>query len=249
MPCIVATIIPFLHNNSFASFAKRVVSEFVSFPCSACLKTMPDDRSGLCSECLDRLPLVKNPACRGCGAENDGIFEVCGKCLKEEKRKWRKAIALMRMEDYGRELINRFKYKNDTALARPFGTIAAELLKKSRIKPDFIVPVPLHWTRSLARGYNQSRILCQIISGETGIPTRTIMKRIKRTPKQANLSGIQRRKNLERAFSITDGEICRNSVILIVDDVLTTGSTLTAASSALLEYGAKEINILILARG
>jgi len=245
----VDTVIPFPHNYRFADFAKRVVSEFVSFPCPACLKNMPAGHSGLCSGCLDRLPLVKNPACRGCGAENDGIFEVCGKCLKEEKRKWRKAVALMRMEDYGRDLIHRFKYKNDTALARPFGTIAAELLKKSRIKPDFIVPVPLHWTRSFTRGYNQSRILCQVISGETGVPTRTVLRRVKRTPKQANLSGIQRRKNLEGAFSVTDGEICKNSVILLVDDVLTTGSTLTSASSALLEYGAKETNILILARG
>ena len=243
------TIIPFLRNHTLAYFAKRLVSEFVSFPCPGCLKNMPDERSGLCPECLNRLPLVKSPACRGCGAENDGIFEVCGKCLKEEKRKWKKAVALMRMEDYGRELIHRFKYKNDTALARPFGTIAAELLKKSRIRPDFIVPVPLHWTRSFTRGYNQARILCQIVSGETGIPTHTILKRIKRTPKQANLSGAQRRKNLEGAFSVTDGEIFRNSVILLVDDVLTTGSTLTAASSALLECGAKEINILILARG
>jgi ComF family protein len=243
------TFTPYLKNHTFADFAKRVLSEFVSFPCPACLKNMPAGHSGFCSECLERLPMVKNPACRGCGAENDGIFEVCGKCLKEEKRNWRKALALMRMEDYGRELIHRFKYKNDTALARPFGKIAAELLKKSRIKPDFIVPVPLHWTRTFTRGYNQTRILCQIISGETGIPTRNLLKRVKRTPKQANLSGIQRRKNLEGAFSVSEGEICKNSVILLADDVLTTGSTLTAASSALLENGAKEINILILARG
>ena len=241
--------IPFLRNYRFADFAKRLVSEFVSFPCPACLKNMPAEHSGLCADCKGKLPLVMSPVCRGCGAENDGIFEVCGKCLKEEKRNWRKAVALMRMEDYGRELIHRFKYKNDTALARPFGVIAAELLKKSRIRPDFILPVPLHWTRSFTRGYNQSRILCQIISAESGIPTHSILKRIKHTPKQANLSGVQRRKNLEGAFSVTDGEICKNSVILLVDDVLTTGSTLTSAASALLQSGAKEINILILARG
>lgn len=246
---IVSTAITFPRNHIFADSAKIFVSEFVSFPCPSCLKNMPADYSGFCKGCLDRLPLVKAPTCRGCGAENDGIFEVCGKCLKEERRKWRKAVALMRMEDYGRELIHRFKYKNDTALARPFGTIAAGLLKKNGIKPDFIVPVPLHWTRGFTRGYNQARILCQILSGETGIPMHTVLRRVKRTPKQANLSGIQRRRNLEGAFSVTDGEICKNSVILLVDDVLTTGSTLTAASSALLEYGAKEINILILARG
>ena len=236
-------------NNRFADFAKRLVSEFVSFPCPGCLKNMPDGSSGLCKECYGRIPIVKKPVCPGCGAENDGIFEVCGKCLKEEKRNWKNAVALMRMEDYGRELLHRFKYKNDTSLARPFGVMATDMLKKSGLKPDFIVPVPLHWTRTFTRGYNQTALVSQIISSETGIPMKKILRRVKRTPKQANLSGVERRKNLKGAFSATCDEICRNGVILLVDDVLTTGSTLSSASSALMEVGAKEINILILARG
>ncbi len=235
--------------NRCADFAKRIVSEFVSFPCPACVKNMPEGYSGLCGECFGKLPVVMPPACPGCGAENDGIFEVCGKCLKEEKRNWKKAIAIMRMEDYGRELLHRFKYMNDISLARPFGMIAASLLEESGLRPDFIVPVPLHWTRTFTRGYNQSQLVSRIISAETGIPMKRILRRVKRTPKQANLSGTERRKNLKGAFSATDGEICRNSVILLVDDVLTTGSTLSSASSALLECGVREINILIMARG
>ncbi|OGV53662.1 MAG: hypothetical protein A2X45_04705 [Lentisphaerae bacterium GWF2_50_93] len=225
------------------------MSEFVSFPCPGCLLNMPEGSSGLCAECHGRIPTVKNPVCPGCGAENDGIFEVCGKCLKEEKRSWKRAVSLMRMEDYGRELLHRFKYKNDTSLARPFGMMAAEILRRSEIKPDLIVPVPLHWTRSFTRGYNQTALVSHIISSETGIPMKKILKRVKRTPKQANLSGVERRKNLKGAFSATCDEICRNRVILLVDDVLTTGSTLSSASSVMLESGAKEINILILARG
>ncbi|MFZ2653288.1 MAG: phosphoribosyltransferase family protein [Victivallales bacterium] len=236
-------------NNRFADFAKRIVSEFISFPCPGCLKNMPDGSSGLCIECFNRIPVVKTPVCPGCGAENDGIFEVCGKCLKEEKRIWKSAVALMRMEDYGRELLHRFKYKNDTSLARPFGMMCAEMLKKSGMRPDLIVPVPLHWTRSFTRGYNQTALVSQIISTGTGIPMKKLLRRVKRTPKQANLSGVERRKNLKGAFSATCDEICRNRVILLVDDVLTTGSTLSSASSALMDSGAKEINILILARG
>ncbi|HBC89056.1 MAG TPA: hypothetical protein DCZ94_19120 [Lentisphaeria bacterium] len=235
--------------NCIADFAKRFVSEFVSFPCPGCLKNMPESGSGFCGDCFSRLPLVKAPACPGCGAENDGIFEVCGKCLKEEKRNWEKALALMRMEDYGRELLHRFKYKSDAALARPFGILAAELLKKSGLRPDFIIPVPLHWTRYWMRGYNQAEFISQIVSEETSFPLKKVLKRVKRTPKQANMSGKERRKNLKGAFSAIDDDICRNRVILLVDDVLTTGSTLSSASSALLDAGAKEINILILARG
>lgn len=240
----------FIPRQKLAKFARMAVSEFVSFPCPACLRNMPDEKcSGFCAECHGRLPLVKEPACPGCGAENDGIFDVCGKCLKEDKRSWSKAVALMRMEDYGRELLHRFKYKNDTSLARPLGRLAAGRIASSGMKPDFVVPVPLHWTRTFSRGYNQSRLVSHMISEESGIPMKRILRRTRRTPKQANLSGSERRKNLQGAFSITDGAICRNSIILLVDDVLTTGSTLSAASSVLLENGASEINILILARG
>ncbi len=238
-----------IFKTDFGEFAKRIASEFVSFPCPGCITRIPDSPSGFCRDCLDRLPLVKAPACPGCGAENDGIFEVCGKCLKEDKRNWKRAMAVMRMENYGRELIHRFKYKNDAPLARPFGLLAAEMLRKSGIKPDFIVPVPLHWTRYCTRGYNQAQFVSEIVSKETGIPMKKALKRVKRTPKQANMDGKERRKNLKGAFSVIDGDICKNSAILLVDDVLTTGSTLMSASSALLDSGAGEINILILARG
>ncbi len=238
-----------LSNIKLADFARRLVSEFVSFPCPGCQADMAGEGSGFCRECMERLPLVKTPACPGCGAENDGIFEVCGKCLKEEKRNWKKAFALMRMEDYGRDLLHRFKYTNDTAIARPLGLLAADLIRESGLKPDYIVPVPLHWTRYVMRGYNQSELVARVVSSETGIPVRKILRRVKRTPKQANLGGKERRRNLKGAFSASGDEICRNRAILLVDDVLTTGSTLSSASSALLECGASEINILILARG
>jgi competence protein ComFC len=121
------------------------------------------EKAGLCNSCFNSLPLVLNPGCPACGAENDGIFEICPKCVKEEKRPWAKAIALMRMEGTGQELIHRFKYGNETAVARLMGELAAERIKKENIEFDFIVPVPLHFTRQLTRGYNQTELFSLIV--------------------------------------------------------------------------------------
>ncbi len=155
----------------------------------------------------------------------------------------------MHFEGNGRELIHRFKYQNDTALARPLGLLAGEKLKSSGLKADMIVPVPLHWLNYLVRGYNQSRLFSSFISKSAGIPLVNALKRVKWTKRQAKLDKNERRKNILKAFSVIDSEICRNKSILLVDDVITTGATLKTASKALLEAGAREINILTLARG
>lgn len=225
----------------------QIIQEIDSFPCVYCGQVLPE-KSGFCTACYDSLPLVLNPRCPGCGAENDGIFDLCGKCLKEEKRVWETAFSVMRMEGAARELIHRFKYGRETAIARTLGEVAADLWLESNEKVDMIVPTPLHWTRQFLRGYNQSELLAEIIADRAKIPCNKVLKRKKMTSKQANLDRKQRKKNLIGAFSVKKGAICRNRTILLLDDVMTTGTTLTSAASALLESGAKQVKILVLAR-
>lgn len=197
---------------------------------------------------MDKITFVKPPFCPGCGGELDGVLEICRKCLKEEKRPWKKAVSVFRMTGMAQELIHRYKYGNTPEMARPFGKLAAEALIKSGIKIDFIVPTPLHWLRSFLRGFNQASLLAQIVSEETGIPVMEIMKRTKWTRQQARLNRKERKKNLSGAFSVKKQEICKNRSILLLDDVMTTGSTLTAAAAELIKAGASEINVLVLAR-
>ena len=215
--------------------------------CIACGKNMSDS-NGLCNKCLKKLPIVLPPLCTGCGAENDGIFDICPKCLKEQKRPWKSAYALMRMEGEGKKLIHRFKYSDDTTLARFFSVAASEKIIGSDNKPDIIVPVPLHWTRRLTRGYNQSALFANFISKQTRIPYRSILKRVKKTPRQVKLNREKRMKNMDGAFTVKKKSTCENRRILLVDDVMTTGTTLTYAAKALLEASAKEVNVLVILR-
>jgi ComF family protein len=192
---------------------------------------------------------VHAPYCPGCGGDNDGIFTLCGNCLKAEDRPWNTAAAVMRLEGYGRELIHRLKYRDAPELAMPLGRLAAARWQAAgQPRPDLLVPMPLHWTRRLVRGYNQAALVAEVVGAELGIPVRHLLRRTRRTRAQARLDREARQRNLAHAFAVPRRAICENRSIVLLDDVLTTGATLSAASEALRQAGAREIGILILAR-
>jgi competence protein ComFC len=225
----------------------KALLELNTIPCLNCGENMID-KSSLCNTCFKALPFVLTPDCPACGSENDGIFDVCPKCLKEEKRPWKKAVAIMRMEGTGQELIHRFKYGNETSIARIMGELSADKIQKKKIDFDCIVPVPLHWTRRLTRGYNQTELFASIIAKQTKKPLTKLLKRVKYTKKQASLERKKRLKNLDGAFAVRKPKNCENRKILLVDDVMTTGTTLSIAAAALLKAGAAEVNVLVLLR-
>ena len=229
------------------SLISSIINEIDASPCVYCGQRLPD-KSGFCEECYKLIPFIKQPLCPGCGAENDGIFDLCGKCLKEEKRVWSQAFAIMRMEGAGREMIHRLKYGKEVSIAKALGNTAVTTWQNIAEDADIIVPTPLHWTRQLLRGYNQSELFAKILSTGINIPCKNILKRIKMTSKQASLNRKQRKKNLIGAFSVKKEAICRNRTILLLDDVMTTGATLSSAASALLDAGAESVKVLVLAR-
>ncbi len=234
--------------DNAAMAARGALSMFDSFPCVCCGNRVPDESLGtVCRECFERIPFVLGPRCPGCGAENDGIFDFCGKCLKEDKRPWIGATALMRMEGAGRELIHRLKYGRNTSVARFLGDKAADAWKGTE-PADVVVPTPLHWTRLVSRGFNQSELIAQAFSKNTGIPVVNLLRRRVMTRKQANLDRETRKKNLASAFSARNRQASKGLSILLLDDVLTTGATLASASETLLKAGAKEVRILVAAR-
>ena len=234
--------------SRWEAFGAGFLSETMPAPCAACGVEVPV-KHGFCEACHSLLPLIfDDDRCPACGAENDGIFDFCSKCLKEDERPWVNAVAVMRMQGLGSELIHRFKYGNETSLARSLGELAAAAILNSGLDADLIVPVPLHWSRALSRGYNQTRLLCGIISKETGIPMRSILRRTRATPKQASLGRERRKKNLVEAFAVRSQSYCEGRKILLVDDVFTTGSTLIAAAETLNKSGAAQVSILTLVR-
>jgi ComF family protein len=229
--------------------ALRALSWLVALPCPLCGGRPADGvPNALCEECLAKLCFPREPLCPGCGGELDGILEVCQDCLKSPKRPWTKAVSAMLMKDGAEELIHRFKYRGRPDLARVLGAQMTGAFLRSGIKADFICPTPLHWTRLLGRGYDQAQLLSEALSAGTGLPVLAVLKRSRRTPRQAKLSRVQRFENLKGAFSVPDSTPCLNRSILLVDDVMTTGSTLSVAAEALAAAGAREISVIVAAR-
>ena len=119
------------------------------------------------------------------------------------------------------------------------------------IEDPLCIPVPLHWTRLFMRTYNQAGLLaCEIAKRHQWIYAPSLLVRKRRTPSQGHLSKKQREKNINNAFAISKGkkEALLGKTIVLVDDVFTTGVTLTACSKTLLKAGAKEVHAVTLGR-
>lgn len=142
-----------------------------------------------------------------------------------------------------RKLVHRFKFDGLTALA----PLLAEPMRRCLPENvDLLVPIPLHPRRARARGFNQSLLLAQSLSKYSGIPCREALARVRFTRQQALLTRRQRRANLRQAMkAVCDVSGLR---VLVIDDVLTTGSTAAEAARALKEAGAAWVGVLTFAR-
>ncbi len=146
-----------------------------------------------------------------------------------------------------RDLIHLFKYGGVETLAGPLGRMAM-LAYPRRARVDLVVPMPMHWWRRWRRGFNQAELLAGEVGRRAGLPVRTVVRRSRRTSPQAGLSRKARRANVRGAFRIRAPEAVRGKRVLLVDDVLTTGSTADACARALKDAGAAWVGVLVLAR-
>jgi len=134
------------------------------------------------------------------------------------------------------QIIHALKYQGITSVGAELGSFIASSLKSKNILPDCIIPIPLHKQKHRERGYNQSEIIARGISKILSIPVeKKVVKRIRYTQSQTKLSAEERRKNMDGAFIINPSHANRieHKSCLLVDDVITTGSTMLACASAL----------------
>jgi ComF family protein len=220
--------------------------------CPLCRTETPGLLHGrLCAECLADIPPLASPRCPRCALPYpapDGSDHLCEECLRKEPPFDAVAAAGV----YGaalRRAVHRFKYEGAVDLDRPLSTLLADSLRRSLpdFVPDLIVPVPLHRSRLRERTYNQALLLARGVGRQTGVKVAPrLLQRIRSTPTQQGLSSQQRRQNLRGAFTLRnalDGES-----ILLIDDVLTTGVTARECSRVLLEGGAGQVAVGVLAR-
>lgn len=187
-------------------------------------------------------------------AEMLGHNPVCGACLAEPPP-FTRARAGFRYAGVGRDLVLSFKHGDRLDMAPVFATWLAPAGPEGEPPAfyqgaDMIVPVPLYWRRLFSRRYNQSAELGRALAKRLGLPLNpSALYRKRSTPSQgAMVSAAARRRNVAGAFAIRQAESVKGKTILLIDDVMTTGATLSACARALLRAGAKEIRAVCLAR-
>ena len=208
----------------------------------------------VCERCFSRIHVVEDPRCFTCGypffgeAESHGDCQHCSRLSPQFSRGW--SVALFRGPM--RDLIYALKYSNAYWAVDDLGRIAeyAEGLG-DYLDEAILVPVPLHPRKERERGYNQSALIAESITGRfEGVRLRFLLERVVDTHSQTQFNRQERYRNLRNAFSLAKkSAIDPSQRYIIVDDVFTTGSTLNACAATLRKAGAKRVDVLTLGHG
>ena len=203
--------------------------------CPSCAALIKPLHPPLCQKCCT--PLLTNTFCRRCSSQPLHLNGL--------------RIASNYTEPL-RSYIHMFKYNGNRRLGTPLGALLAQAYKVHRMEADCIIPVPLHPERERERGYNQSQILALACAAQLNLPVHTtLLQRTRPTSSQVHLSWQDRQQNVRAAFQYdsarAEQEIAHRRIVL-VDDVCTTGSTLSACAAPLFQAGASEVWGLALAR-
>jgi ComF family protein len=204
------------YARSCISTLHEAILAFIAPACCARCKTLLEQESVLCASCTLR------------------VQKVATYSLTITKRYSVTVFAAAAYNDIVQELIHA-KLQRKIYAARLLGILIWEQTDLGNQQFDYIVPVPLHWRRYTQRGYNQADEIARALSMRSGKPVLHCLQRVRATVTQAGLSADQRAANVDDAFEVKEryAQLVRNARILLVDDVLTTGSTMRSCVRAL----------------
>lgn len=209
----------------------------------------------VCSACAIRLSHDPHPSCPRCSSSIGPYAVVAHGCpaCRDESFAFDGALRMAPYTGLLREMILRMKQPPGEELTEVIGALwASRCAPRLRsLQPDLVVPIPLHWTRRLWRGFNQSEVLAQCLSRELRVPCRPgLLRRVRRTPFQSRqTTASARRANVRGAFTARTGEVVRDQTVVLVDDVLTTGATASEAARALRVGQPRRVIAVVLAHG
>lgn len=198
----------------------------------------------LCRACFEALPRIERPVCARCGMPTAFETFVCDEC-KGVDFGFESARAPLKYTGVGKEIVHALKYKGYTGVVERLAIPLMLGVLDARERFDVVAPVPLHRSRRRRRGFNQAELLARAIAERINAPVSGTLQVVRRTRDQVELSATQRRANVSGAFRAGASVWGR---VLLIDDVFTTGATMSACAESLLRAGAREVHALSLCR-
>ena len=224
----------------------------MAFPrrCPVCDEIIVMGEGLICSSCRSKPQYIREPRCRRCGKQLAGeAVQFCRDCM-QRRHAYDYGYALYDYQSM-KKSIYRFKYGKRSEYAKFYaGDIYEKLSDEIQMMgAEAIIPIPVHVSRKRSRGYNQAELIAAELSRLTGIKMyEKLVRRIKKTVPQKELTIQERQNNLKKAFNISTNVVKLNKVIL-VDDIYTTGSTLDAVAMELKRHGVKAVYFIALCIG
>lgn len=229
---------------------RKALSLLFPSACGVCEEDLPEDVRALCDRCRTTFPRWTGLSCRVCGTPLPDGGARCFTC-RGRRRAFRFCRSVGLYEGSLRKAILLFKYAGREEMARPLAASLRDLFfsRAELRRADGVVPVPLHFIKRHARGFNQSDLLAKNFAELAGLPFEgETLIRSRWTWAQARLGKEKRKKNVAGAFSLRHPEKMKNRRLLLIDDVCTTGATVEACARLLKQAGARTVDVLTVAR-
>ncbi|AIL13193.1 hypothetical protein IM40_06275 [Candidatus Paracaedimonas acanthamoebae] len=237
----------------FAKKTGRKILDFILPPQCINCSTRVLQQGGLCADCWEKISFISKPFCFFCSFPFNIQIEdesVCGPCARKRPLFTRARTAIY-YNEASKPMILRFKHADALHITPLFAEWLYQAGQDLFQQAEYLVPIPLHWSRLVYRGYNQAALLSHKLSKKAKIPhLPDLLERNRRTPSQGDLTAKEREKNVSNAFKLKEKykQLIRNKHILLIDDVFTSGATVRACTKVLKKSGAKQVDILTLAR-
>lgn len=203
----------------------------------------------LCYKCAGEIETFVTPTCNVCGKINK-FGQTCSGCRAKTKSNLTGLIIAARYDSGPvKEMIHHLKYSGFTELVPAISELICQRLKTKMPRGDLvIVPIPLHQKREAKRGFNQAELIARFVSKRFNIRGGNALARTRNTETQVKLNRFERMRNLSGAFVCLDEKLIKERIILLIDDVTTTGSTLNECACVLKNAGAKRVWGIVVAK-
>lgn len=218
------------------AWSRRFWAVFFPERCAYCGKVIPPCLPG-CEDCLKKLPRILPPTCRICGLEKKV-------CTCEGKRKhYERCAAPFYYDGKAKFAVLQLKSGENREPVRALAAEMAAVVRREygNYSFDYIVPVPMTAKEQKKRGHNPCELLAKALSAELGVPVGTFLTKIYETRPQKELTSLERSGNVLGAFDVAEGAPVAGRTLLLLDDIVTTGSTLDECAKMLKIFGADEV--------